>query len=654
MANGDLPPPPPGFTRNPPPGSKPPTSGDQGGISITAKPAPSDLPAPPAGFTRNAPAKTIPSPTDDTADAADDDSGWKGWVGAAERPLMPLAAGGMAGAAIGGPAGAVIGAGAAGLTETALGLYNLAAPHLGLPRTVTPQDATDWLLDKIGIGKPTTAGQKMFEAGVGAAANVATGAGAAREVASALTPGSRAARTAETLARRPVRQAAGAAIGGEAGQAARESGLPIISEPIPSTLISLALGGAIPERIGETILPGRPSAAATRAHDAGYVLHPGEISTGEEGAAATGLAAVGGKQKTWQSAQHRNMEVTDNIARQDLGLAEGTPLNENTYAQIRREEGGVYDEVRRSVPEIHTGTPVTTDTQVPHGDPRMGTGATRLDRTTERNLDPQWRTDIENLGHIDEAARRRFPDIVSNPEIETLRRTLLDADHFTPDEALGLIKELRFNAKANFLAREDPQKLALAIAQRQAADAVEGLMERQIPQRVNDPTIIDRWRAARQRIAKSWDYEYATTGDHIDPRRLANLSRLSVRGTRRRMLTGGAAQIVDAHTNFPRNVRLPLGPQEGFSVLDMAFSVAHLGHPAMLAPLMRPIARATALSPGFQGYQFRVGRALDLEPTAGSVSRWLPRAALIGQGGSLYPYVDGDTGYDALLQGDQQ
>lgn len=107
-----------------------------------------------------------------------------GVAASAARGLAPYAAGAALGAAAGAPfggvgavPGAAAGIAATGLTELGGTLYNAVAPHIRWPHIMTPQGATDRLLDAFGIKRPSTTIEHMVETATGMAP---LGAGSAR------------------------------------------------------------------------------------------------------------------------------------------------------------------------------------------------------------------------------------------------------------------------------------------------------------------------------------------------------------------------------------------------------------------------------------------------------------------------------------------
>ena len=110
-----------------------------------------------------------------------------GLAASAARGAAPYAAGAGVGAAIGAPfggvgaiPGAIAGMGAVGATELGGTLYNALASRAKLPEMLTPQGATDKLLDVFGIKRPSTEAERLAETvggvaplGVGSAKGIA-------------------------------------------------------------------------------------------------------------------------------------------------------------------------------------------------------------------------------------------------------------------------------------------------------------------------------------------------------------------------------------------------------------------------------------------------------------------------------------------------
>lgn len=105
-----------------------------------------------------------------------------------------------------------------------------------------------------------------------------------------------------------------------------------------------AAGGKLAEVGGNALAKIiRPAAVAVAdpilaaARKAGYVVHPAE--TGNAGAVTNAMAGLGGKIKTQQLASVKNQEVTNRLAAEELGLKDGTPLDETAFQQVRKAAG---------------------------------------------------------------------------------------------------------------------------------------------------------------------------------------------------------------------------------------------------------------------------------------------------------------------------
>jgi hypothetical protein len=194
-----------------------------------------------------------------------------------------------------------------------------------------------------------------------------------------------------------------------------------------------------------------------------------------------------------------------------------------------------------------------------------------------------------------------FPKITKNPGIEQLYDELSGVPQMPTSVAVELVKELRYNGKVNLLSREDPSKHALGIAQRQAADAIDDLIERNVSTQTGNPDLVGAYKAARQLIAKSYDIETATnpaTGD-VSARKIAALA------AKGRPLSGNLDKIANAAMAFPKAMQTPsaFGYDEAHSALDFLGSAAATLHGAPSVGgvlLARPLARSAVLSERYQ------------------------------------------------------
>jgi hypothetical protein len=347
---------------------------------------------------------------------------------------------------------------------------------------------------------------------------------------------------------------------------------------------------------GRTATPTKAQVEA--AHGAGYVLTPAMISD-SPGVVPGVMAGWGGKIKLQQAASARNQSVSNRLANEALGLPEHAILNDAAFNQIRAKAGQAYLAISESVPQI---TP-----------------------------DREFIGDVASLGTQMSEAAAHFPEIMSNPTIEKLTKDLSSGQPFSPQAGLELVKELRFQGNSNLKAQGDPMKHGLGLAQRQAADAVDDLMDREIQRQVQqsveggrkvDQNLVERYRNARKLIAKSYDVQAVTntgTGD-VNAQGLAKLA------SRGRPLTDQLKTIADTAAAFPKAMQRPeaFGGVEQHSALDFFGSMfaASQGDPSAIAMISgRPLARGAVLSNNMQEGMMAPKTPSALSPAANAMSR---------------------------------
>lgn len=494
-----------------------------------------------------------------------------GLAASAARGMAPMAAGAGLGAAlgaiptmgIGAPVGAALGAGVIGAHEVFTNIYNPMAEVFGWPHMTTAQEMTDRVMDALGVIRPATAPERLTQSITGGAASALGPARAASEIAgSAVRPLSRA--VAAKLATRPALQSVSGAVGGASAQGAAELGAGPTGQLVASTV-----GSAIPYgRSGlRASIAADPRRVAMEAHAAGYSLPPASFSE-KPGILSTTLAALGGKIKTQQAASEHNQEVTNSLVGAELGVPPGTPLSPQVFEQIRQGAGIHYANVASAIPIV--------------------------------NADHAYDVIVANLGSRTAQARAFFPNITKNKGIDDLVAELQSVRQFPGRAGLDIVKQLRYEATVN-LRSQDPKAAQLGLAQRQAADAIDGLIERNLAA-TGQQNLVNEYRAARQVIAKSYDVQSATnpaTGD-------VRASRLAVLAAKGRPLTGNLDTVARVAAAFPKAVQMPagFGHDEGMSALDAFFSIGSIaaGHPeAAIATFARAPVRQTILSRPYQG-----------------------------------------------------
>lgn len=207
-------------------------------------------------------------------------------AGLTARSLGPLGAGMTAGALMGAPfggvgaiPGAIAGGAAAVLAEPIADLAVTAWNAATGQNRPMPSQAIQQLMTSAGLPQPETPTERVMSTTTRAAGEALTGAGAARNVAQALSPvlNPVARPVMQTLATSPGMQTTSAALGGGATQAALEAGAPAgVAVPaglVAGTLPMLRPGAFLPSTGGE-VRAGNVQAL----EQAGIPLTPGQVS----------------------------------------------------------------------------------------------------------------------------------------------------------------------------------------------------------------------------------------------------------------------------------------------------------------------------------------------------------------------------------------
>lgn len=227
----------------------------------------------------------------------------------------------------------------------------------------------------------------------------------------------------------------------------------------------------------------------TEAKNAGYVVPPTAVNPS---ATATALESVSGKAATRQVAQAKNQTVTNGLVASDLGIPANTPITKQALADVRAKAGPVYQAVKS------TGT---------------------------IQSDAQYAADLAKVRNVGANLQQAYPGIgaQASSQINDLVDAANVATHNASD-AVDLTKLLRNQSKANyrsaFAAAGDPEKLALAKAQSQVANAVEDQVGRHLAS-IGQPDLAKQWSDARTLIAKSYQAEGALKGNDVSAIKLA-------------------------------------------------------------------------------------------------------------------------------------
>jgi hypothetical protein len=193
---------------------------------------------------------------------------------------------------------------------------------------------------------------------------------------------------------------------------------------------------------------------------------------------------------------------------------------------------------------------------------------------------PQYQQQLQS--EIDDLAGKieRDPKTYSylRESLSTLR-SWSKKEVMQPQDVLEAIKSLRFQANKNFRS-ENPAKAALAFTQKDIASNLETLLEENAT-RAGKPDLADRLRAARTKIAQSYDVEAAMnpeTGE-ISAKKLASLAQ-------KRPLSGALEQIADFYRAYPEAAQR-VKPETRISILDFMYEgMSGIRHPVRAASLL--------------------------------------------------------------------
>lgn len=188
------------------------------------------------------------------------------------------------------------------------------------------------------------------------------------------------------------------------------------------------------------------------AHDAGYRFPPAEIPpVGERPSLASSIAAgEAGKIKLWQQSSTGNQVTTNNLGAEAIGLPKGTHLDERSFATAAEPAAAVYEEVKKSIPEVELGR------------------------------DMVYQKEAAGIGGHGSLLEENFPELAASPKILEIREMMTRQGNVSTTQAMETIAALRKEAKGNFKKPADPEAHALGLAQRQASDVMESALQRAV------------------------------------------------------------------------------------------------------------------------------------------------------------------------------
>lgn len=363
--------------------------------------------------------------------------------------------------------------------------------------------------------------------------------------------------------------AEGADIAGS--KTAEVTGSPAVGAAVNTAIqaVPLILGKVV-GKIGKTTAESE-AAAATRkaasaqvdagikqAQDSGYILPPTQANPSVLNQI---LEGVGGKIKTAQRASEKNQVVTNNLAREALGITQEAPLTVDTLAAVRKQAGQAYDIVKDA-------------------------GRITADET--------FRSDLNRIAQPTRNAAQDFKSL-QNSEVERVIQGL-SVDSFDASSAIDQIKLLRAEADKAYRTGDK----TLGAVYKDSARALENQIERHLETTGQSPEVLADFRKARELIAKSYSVEKALKNDgNVDARVLA------AQLEKGKPLSGELKTAAQFGSQFPKAAQLPekVGGVP-YSMLDAAVgggAATLLHNPALLATATaRPLLRALITSKPYQ------------------------------------------------------
>ena len=369
-------------------------------------------------------------------------------------------------------------------------------------------------------------------------------------------------------------------------QTGLERGLGVVQSAMAGAKVPLPqMGAQAPANFQRAPTNVEREFAATRG--AGYVVPPSTIKPTMGNVA---VESLGGKIATAQTASLRNQEVTNKLASQSVGLSPNQPLTKNALKDVREKAGQVYEQVAnigRVVP------------------------------------DTDFFTEIAKIRAKSSLIKKDFPDasLAAADKIDDLVKSLARPE-FDSRSGLEYIKNFREQATDNLIGPNvTSNSRALGKAQRQAADALEDLLGRQVAQSGNSQ-LMREFDEARRLIAKTYTVQNAleTTGN-------VNASKLAALLRKDKPLSPELTMAARFAGAFPKAAAMPervAGP--GVSALDAG--VAGAGGALGLA-LQSPQTAFAALAFPFARYGARnIALSEALQRSLLRPSRGLPRGAV--------------------------
>lgn len=338
----------------------------------------------------------------------------------------------------------------------------------------------------------------------------------------------------------------------------------IVGAIVPSAVKSAsALGEKIGARASKKVAEklatkGQSFKVAKEANKLGYVIPPADLDPSITSELASGIS---GKIKTAQVASQRNQEITNNLAKKALGLADDDVLDFSTLDALRKKAGEAYGVVS----EVGKITPSASYEQA-----------------------------LNNAVKPFKSASKSFPNRAISPivkEIDALKTQSFDAG-----DAVETIKLLRDEAGKAYRAGDK----IVGKAYKQSAEALENAIEEHLVKSSASKGVLNNYREARKAIAKTYTIENA-----LNPN-TGNIDAIKIgkEVLKRKPLDSELLQIGKFANAFPKAAQALKETPKQISPLDYAMAGTGAVATGNVLPLAmigaRPALRGALLSKNVQ------------------------------------------------------
>lgn len=292
------------------------------------------------------------------------------------------------------------------------------------------------------------------------------------------------------------------------------------------------------------------------AKDANYRLPPSQVNPS---LANQALEGTGGGPKVAKRLSEHNQGITNNLARNDMGLPEDAPLTLDTLQAVRNKASQAYEDVKN-------------------------TGLVNADR--------QYFSDLDAIQQRYQTAASGFPRLSRN-EVKTLTDGLRE-NQFTPAEAIEQIKLLSEDANKAFKTGET----GIGKANRQAMMALEDMLDRHLQTVGASPDLIQKYRDAKKMIAKTYSWQGA-----LNPDGNINAVKIGKQLENGKPMDGDLLTVGKFGSQFPKAAQM--SEKTGgnpFGMVDAGLGLAGAIHSPPMAVLAgaRPALRALVTSKPYQ------------------------------------------------------